>query len=256
MDDQRPIASRELRAQRDDGTTVVIHIDLYGSRPEAEGEWHCRYRIVGLTRRPIDESSVGIDGIQAVHLAIQQIANWISIYENDPGIRIQWSEGSEFNNLELCRKPHSTRRAEPGVRSRAEAFLDWEIDEAFSIVRNDPDAAERAFKRMRRRAARRGSIDAVVLCLSGLLAVARRKRDVKTALRMVTAIATTSPTRENMLACAKELHEHGRDAEARVWYEKVLPQLEEGTSLHRFVSSRLNADEAVPRKKAEKERSQ
>ena len=233
------MASREVRIQRDDGPLSSVSIELYAPSLMGDEEWSCRYRIVGLRRTPIDEASVGIDGIQATHLAIQMIANWMLNAENEPGQQVLWPEGAEYDNLELCERSRRSRSPGHGVRSRADAMLDWEIEEALSAVRDDPDGAGRAFRRLRRRAARRQSSDDVIRCLFGLLAVARRKNDPSAALRVVRAISTQQPSWENLLTCARELGKHGRDEEARALYAKALPQIEEGTSLYRFVESKL-----------------
>lgn len=244
---QQPVASRQLRIQRGDETISTIHIEIYSPTLEDEEEWHCRYRIVGLTSRPIDESSVGVDGIQALHLTIQRIANWMSVMENEPGCNIQWPEGSSFDNAELCEKASGPQHTGANARSRAEAILNWEIKAAFSVVRNDPDGAKLMFQRLRRRAVRRGLTEESVHCLYGLLAVARQKRDTKRALKVATIIAERQPSIENMLMCANEFTKHGQDDAAGMWYERVLPQLEEGTSLYQFVSKKLARTRAARR---------
>jgi hypothetical protein len=234
-----PIAIRHLRICRKDKTPEPIQIELYAPAEAAnKAEYHCFYRITGLKKKIIEEESVGVDGIQAIHLCVQMIANWISIVSSDSGVEIQWNEGSVFDNLELCRQARPLRQGSTRV-IQSGAVLEREIHRAFSIMRNDPDSAERVFKRIRRRARRSGLIHQAMQCLYGQLAITRIKDDEKAELRLARIIAEHQPTAENIIVVANELEKRGRLQEVPKLYERALALLDEGTKLHEFVAGKL-----------------
>lgn len=237
---QPPIARRELRRQMDDGTIVPIYIEIFAPVAAEDGaEYRCRYRIEGLKSQPIDQVSMGLDGIQALHLSIQTIASWLAAASNDIGVLIQWENGETYDNLELCTESTATRLSSARAPGDAEASLDREIEAAYASIRTDPSGAERAFKRLKRRAVRHNLIKQTTSCIHGQLAVARAKHDSKAALRFARIIVEREPSVENILMFTRELEKGGRPEETRQWYERALTMIDKETSLYSFIAKKL-----------------
>jgi hypothetical protein len=248
-DHERPIATRHLRMKRRDGTAVPIRIEVYAPTAAADGiEYRCRYRIIGSKQRPIEQASVGVDGIQAIHICIQMIATWMSVLRHDHGAELEWPEGSPFDNLEHCQERGRPQRDERTTTIRSDPSIDRELRNALTIMRDTPDDAERTFKRLRRRALRLGLIHQAMQCLHGELANARLRDNREAELKIARTIANSQPSAENLVVVASELEKRGRLGEARKWYERAFAVADEGSHLYEFLTGKLEKTHAMGRR--------
>lgn len=249
MDDQRPIASRELRVQRDDGTIVVdsagtvrpILIEIYAPVQEQDSTTYvCRYKITGLTRREIESSTAGVDAIQAMHLCIIAVATWMEVGAREAGGRIEWADGGSFNNLEL------PRGASSGAGERAtgrpyDKSLGRDISAALAGIIEAPRVARESLRKLRRIAFHRGLADQVIKCLEGELAVARAVDDADEELKALRALARHVPSAANLAALAGELEMRGQHEAARIEFMRAASVVEDGSELESMLIDKLRS---------------
>lgn len=88
------IARREIRATLPSGTECLVGVALALPTQTADSEWSCEFRIEGLPAE-IRETAFGIDGIQALLMALEgirvrlaeatHVATWVGGEEGDMG---------------------------------------------------------------------------------------------------------------------------------------------------------------------------
>jgi hypothetical protein len=73
-----PIAERTL--MRDNGATVTVKLAQPRPFEEAapEGDWYCAYRVDGVGDEPVASFAAGVDGIQALILALAKVGDYLT----------------------------------------------------------------------------------------------------------------------------------------------------------------------------------
>ncbi|MGG8406109.1 DUF6968 family protein [Streptomyces sp. 12297] len=86
-----PVVSRALTAEAADGTSVRLSLELWPPRPDPDpaGDWICPCRIAGLGEGAVWEIH-GIDGLQAVQLALKVLQGQLDAAAEERGLTFGW----------------------------------------------------------------------------------------------------------------------------------------------------------------------
>jgi len=75
-----------------------VHVDLFEPELEPDGDYICRYTVSGLSK-PLSGDSMGIDAIQALHIALQLIGNRLYSMEEFKSKRLTWEGSVDSSDL-------------------------------------------------------------------------------------------------------------------------------------------------------------